>query len=92
LSQAEQLQSTISFFKLDGGPAVAKTSIAPAGKQVKPVRKNYAAHFTHAMPKKTNGGTQPAAAVNADHPARGIALDLSKDVKSDMTDAEFERY
>ena len=48
LSQAEQLQSTIAFFKLDGGSAVAKTGIAPAVKQAKAVQKTHAVHLKHA--------------------------------------------
>ena len=82
LSQAEQLQNTIAFFKLDSGPAVAKTSIAAAGKQAKAVQKTHAAHLKHAAPKKTNGGTQPG----------GVSLNLSKEVKIDMADEEFESY
>ncbi|MFZ0932428.1 MAG: methyl-accepting chemotaxis protein, partial [Syntrophobacteraceae bacterium] len=35
LSQAEQLQNTIAFFKLNGSSAVAKTGIEAAGKQAK---------------------------------------------------------
>ena len=76
LSQAEQLQNTIAFFKLNGGPSVARKAIAAAGKQAK------AAQKTHAAPKKTNGGTQPS----------GVYLNLSKEVKIDMADEEFERY
>ena len=82
LSQAEQLQNTIAFFKLNGGSAVAKTGIAAAGKQAKAVQKTHAAHLKHAAPKKTNGGTQPG----------GVSLNLSKEVKIDMADEEFERY
>jgi methyl-accepting chemotaxis protein len=82
LSQAEQLQSTIAFFKLDGGSAVAKTGIAPAVKQAKAAHRSHAAHLKHAAPKKTNGGAQPS----------GVSLNLSNEVKTDMTDEEFERY
>ena len=83
LSQAEQLQNTIAFFKLNCGSAVAKTVIAAAGKQAKAVQKTHMAHLKHAAPKKTNGGTQPAS---------GVSLNLSKEVKIDMADEEFERY
>jgi methyl-accepting chemotaxis protein len=82
LGQAEQLQNTIAFFKLNGGSAVAKTSIAAAVKQVKTVQKTHAAHSKHAMPKKTNGGAQQS----------GVSLNLSREVKTDMADEEFERY
>ncbi len=82
LSQAEQLQDTIAFFKLNSGPTVAKTSVAPAGKQAKAVQKTQTAHIKHAVPKKTNGTTQP----------NGVSLSLSKEVKIDMADDEFERY
>ena len=82
LSQAEQLQNTIAFFKLNSGSAVAKTGIAAAGKQAKAVQKTHTAHLKHAAPKKTNGGTQPG----------GVSLNLSKEVKIDMADEEFERY
>ena len=82
LSQAEQLQSTIAFFKLDGGSAVARTSIAPGGKQAKAAQKTHAAHLKHTAPRKTNGGTQPS----------GVSLNLSKEVKTDMADEEFVRY
>jgi methyl-accepting chemotaxis protein len=82
LSQAEQLQNTIAFFKLSGGFATAKTSIAAAGKQAKAAQKTHAAHLKHAAPKKTNGGEQPV----------GFSLNLSNEVKTDMTDEEFERY
>ncbi len=82
LSQAEQLQNTIAFFKLNGGSAVAKTGIAAAVKQVKAVQKAHPAHLKNAAPKKTNGTTQPS----------GVSLNMSKEVKTDMTDEEFERY
>ncbi len=82
LSQAEQLQNTIAFFKLDGGPAVAKAGVSAAGKQAKAVQKTHAAPVKHAAPKKTNGGTQPG----------GVSLNLSKEVKIDMADEEFESY
>ncbi len=82
LNQAEQLQNTIAFFKLNGGPAVAKTNIAAAGKQAKAVQKTQAVHFKHAAPQKTNGDTQPG----------GVYLNLSKEVEIDMADEEFERY
>jgi methyl-accepting chemotaxis protein len=81
LGQAEQLQNTIAFFKLNGS-AVASTGIAEAGKQAKAVQKTHLAHSKHAAPQKTNGGTQ----------ARGVYLNLSKEVKIDMADEEFERY
>ncbi len=83
LSQAEQLQNTIAFFKLDGGSSLSKTVIAAAGKQTKAVQKTNTAHSKHAAPKKTNGGTQPTG---------GVSLNLSKEVKMDMADEEFERY
>ncbi len=93
LSQAEQLQTTISFFKLNGDSSVGRTSFAAAGgRQVKPAQKSHGAHSTHGMPKKTNGSKQPSAAVHGDHSAKGFALDLSKDGKADTMDAEFERY
>ena len=82
LSQAEQLQTTIAFFKLNRGSAVAGTGIAPAVKQAKAAHKTHAAHLKHAAPKKTNGGAQPG----------GVTLNLSNEVKTDMTDAEFESY
>ena len=82
LSQAEQLQNTIAFFKLNGGPAVAKAGVAAAGKQAKAVQKTHTVHLKHAAPKKTNGGNQPG----------GVYLNLSKEVKIDMADEEFERY
>ncbi len=82
LSQAEQLQNTIAFFKLNAGSSVAKTGIAAAGKQAKAVQKTPPAHLKHPVPKKSNGGTQPS----------GVSLDLSKEAKADMGDAEFERY
>ncbi len=82
LSQAEQLQSTIAFFKLDGGSTVARTGITPAVKQAKAVQKTHAAHLKHAAPEKTNGGAQPG----------GVSLNLSKEVKTDMSDEEFVRY
>jgi methyl-accepting chemotaxis protein len=82
LGQAEQLQSTIAFFKLNGGLAVAKTSIAAAGKQAKAVQKTHSPHFKHAASKKTNGGVQQS----------GVSLNLSNEAKTDMTDEEFERY
>ena len=82
LSQAEQLQSTIAFFKLNGGSVLAKTSIAAAGKEVRAVQKTHVAHLKHAAPKKTNGGVQKS----------GVSLNLSKEVKTDMADEEFERY
>jgi len=82
LSQAEQLQNTIAFFKLNGGSAVAKTSIAAAVRQVKTVPKTQVAHSKHAAPKKTNGGVQSS----------GVALNLSKETQADMADTEFERY
>ncbi len=82
LSQAEQLQNTIAFFKLNGGSAVTKTVIAATGKQAKAVQKTHPAPLKHAAPKKTNGGTEPS----------GVSLNLSKEVKMDITDEEFERY
>ena len=82
LSQAEQLQNTIAFFKLNSGSAVAKTGIAAPGKQAKALQKTHMAHLKHAAPKKANGGTQPG----------GVSLNLSKEVKIDMADEEFERY
>ncbi len=82
LSQAEQLQNTIAFFKLNAGSAVAKTDIAAAGKQAKAVQKTQPAHLKHPVPKKSNGGAQPS----------GVSLELSKEAKADMGDAEFERY
>ena len=82
LSQAEQLQDTIAFFKLDGGPAVARTGIAATGKQAKAVHRTHAAHLKHPASKKANGGMQPS----------GVSLNLSKEVKIDMVDEEFERY
>jgi methyl-accepting chemotaxis protein len=82
LSQAEQLQNTIAFFKLDGGPAVARTGIAAGGREIKAVRRTHAAYSTHGMQKKTNGGKQPS----------GVSLNLSKEVTTDMADEEFERY
>jgi methyl-accepting chemotaxis protein len=92
LSQAEQLQTTISFFKLNGDSAVGRTSFATGGRQVKPAQKSHGAHSTHGTPKKTNGSKQPSAAIHGDHSAKGFALDLSKDGKADTMDAEFERY
>ncbi len=82
LTQAEQLQNTIAFFKLNAGYAVAKTGIEAAGKQAKAVQKTQVANSKHAAPKKTNGGVQPS----------GVALNLSKGAQVDMADAEFERY
>jgi methyl-accepting chemotaxis protein len=82
LSQAEQLQDTIAFFKVNGGSTVAKTSIALAGKQAKAVQKTHPAHSKQAAPKKTNGTTQP----------NGVSLNLSKEVKIEMADDGFERY
>ncbi len=82
LSQAEQLQNTIAFFKLNGSSAVAKTGIEAAGKQAKAVQKTQVAHLKHAAARKSNGGIQPG----------GVSLNLSKEARADMDDAEFERY
>ncbi len=82
LGQAEQLQNTIAFFKLNGGSAIAKTGIATAGKQAKAAHKTHVAHSKPAMPKKTNGGAQQS----------GVSLNLSNEAKADMADEEFERY
>jgi len=82
LSQAEQLQSTIAFFKLDGGSVIARTGIAPAVKQAKAAHKSHIAHLKQAEPKKINGSAQPG----------GVSLNLSKEVKTDMGDEEFESY
>jgi methyl-accepting chemotaxis protein len=92
LSQAEQLQSTISFFKLNGGSVVARASTTSDGRQAKAIQKGHVGHSTHNMPKKTNGVKQPSSAVHGDHPGNGFHLDLSKDVKPDITDEDFERY
>ena len=82
-SQAEHLKGTISFFKLDDGPAATETGVVAAGRQVKPAPKNRVAQLTHGMPKKLNGGKKSGA---------GVALDLLKDARSDVADEEFERY
>ncbi|SPF41708.1 Methyl-accepting chemotaxis sensory transducer (fragment) [Syntrophobacter sp. SbD1] len=82
LSQAEQLQNTIAFFKLDGGPAVARIGVAAASKQAKAVQKTHVANLKYTAPRKTNGGTWPS----------GVSLNMSKEVKIDMADDDFERY
>jgi len=82
LGQAEQLQNTIAFFKLNGGSAAAKTGIAATGKQAKAVQKTHSAHLKHAASGKSNGGAQ----------AGGVSLNLSKEAKADTADEEFERY
>ena len=82
LGQAEQLQNTIAFFKLNGGSALAKTGIAAAGKQAKAAQKTHVAHSKSAMPKKTNGGAQQS----------GVSLNLAKEDRTEMADEEFERY
>jgi len=96
LGQAEQLQRTIGFFRISG--TVAGPPAAMHRTQFK------AGSGTNAgrLPQRVSGriaGAGPSGAarggLSGEPSARspkGVALDLTKDVKGDMTDEDFERY
>ncbi len=102
LSQAEQLQSTIAFFKIDGGNALSKATLSADHLLNKPGSKVKVAHSTHGMSKmiekgKKSGIVKKASLVHesAESPIHaGVALDLMKEVKGngEMADEDFVKY
>jgi methyl-accepting chemotaxis protein len=85
LTQAEQLQNTIAFFKFDGATTAAKTAISAQARQPKQ-HKVKVAHAVHHTPLKANGHA------HADLHSEGILLDLGTEGKADLSDDDFERY
>ncbi|MDR3568913.1 MAG: methyl-accepting chemotaxis protein [Syntrophobacteraceae bacterium] len=85
LTQAEQLQNSIAFFKFKGSSSVAKTNGRSGEKLLKP-HKTQLARSNRPTPQKANGHTY------GDRPANGILLNLSKETRSDLSDEEFENY
>jgi methyl-accepting chemotaxis protein len=77
-SQADQLQNTISFFKVDG------LDRAVAGTQRSALRPAHHAQIAHVAPKAAKQGGV----------ARGVHLDLGlvAKAKGDNRDAEFEKF
>ncbi|HYA43298.1 MAG TPA: methyl-accepting chemotaxis protein, partial [Syntrophobacteraceae bacterium] len=102
LGQAEQLQNTISFFKIDSGSALPRATL-PADRLLdKTGMKVQAAHSSHGISKIAEKGRKsgrmkkampvPKAAgyrING-----GLALDLSNGVDGDgeMADEDFVKY
>jgi methyl-accepting chemotaxis protein len=76
LTQAEQLQSTIAFFKFEGASG--------GEKQIRP-HKTQPTHPPRSTPPKTNGHGHARS-------ANGIVLALGKEAKVDSIDMEFEQY
>jgi methyl-accepting chemotaxis protein len=99
LGQAEQLQNTIAFFRIDGGTAIARTAGGGSRMPVRAGQKTQIARASHAASRKTDGGRHPGTVVQAlaaPEPvvenAKGLTLNLTKEVKADGQDEEFERY
>ncbi len=85
LTQAEQLQNTIAFFKFDGAASAAMTNISTENRKTSH-HKVQVAHALHRTPPKANGHA------HGEHQGSGVVLDMSKDGKTDLNDEEFERY
>ncbi|MDR3568912.1 MAG: methyl-accepting chemotaxis protein [Syntrophobacteraceae bacterium] len=85
LTQAEQLQNSIAFFKFQGSTSAPRISAMLSDKSGKP-HKTQPMRTAHPAPQKHNGQD------HGDRPGNGIALNLSKEVRSDLADEEFERY
>ncbi|MDH4163984.1 MAG: methyl-accepting chemotaxis protein, partial [Nitrospirota bacterium] len=83
-SQAEQLQETISFFKVDGADREAVRKIA--GKKEKAAKATHQVHVAHLAQAaaKAKQALQPA----------GVALNLGHNGhgKGDGKDEEFEKF
>ncbi len=99
LNQAEQLQTTIAFFKIDGATASgqkARTSEPAQSRIVQGMRTMRPASGAF---RGIEGG-RPASALAQTVPvhdgnrkgSRGLSLDLIQEAKGDMTDEGFERY
>jgi methyl-accepting chemotaxis protein len=85
LTQAEQLQNTIAFFKFDGAASAAMTNISTENRKTSH-HTVQVAHALHRTPPKANGHA------HGEHQGSGVVLDMSKDGKTDLNDEEFERY
>jgi methyl-accepting chemotaxis protein len=86
LTQAEQLQNTIAFFKFEGASGAAGTTMAPGQKHGRP-HKTSPAYTAHPTSRKMNGHDR-----GEHHGGNGIVLNLAKEVTSDPADEEFVRY
>ena len=99
LSQAEQLQKTIGFFRINGaaGSVGVPVSSGRAGQFKAGFRAAGGRLPQHASGRIEGSGLSgparkiPPGEAGSKSP-RGIALDLNRDGKGDMTDEEFERY
>ena len=99
LSQAEQLQKTISFFKINGALAGAGIPVAARhGAHSMAGVRTAAGRVAQHAPGRLEGSGLPGPARKTSpgeagaKPPRGVALDLNRDGKADMTDEDFERY
>jgi methyl-accepting chemotaxis protein len=99
LNQAENLQNTIGFFRIDGASVPERTTTAKDRVQYKVTQNTPSAHLTHGASRKIEGMRPSIAAPKAPtfheghgKTAKGLALDLAKIAKGDATDEDFERY
>jgi len=93
LGQAEQLQRTIGFFKINGSTVVAGTPVATSPAQFKAGFRTSAGHLPQRASGRIGSGVRGGLpGETAARTPKGIALDLSKDGKGEMTDEDFERY
>ena len=99
LNQAEQLQSTISFFKIDGASAAGHKARTRERAQFKAEQGIRSVRSTYGAFKGIEGGrpagalTQTLSVHDGNRKAvRGLNLDLAQEAKGGMTDEDFERY
>jgi len=98
LNQAEQLQSTIAFFKIEGAAAAG----VDTAKDRSPVKSERRIRTVRSMPggsrRREAAGPPFAAAmppaVHEGHAgaSKGFALELAQNLKGDAADEDFERY
>ncbi|MBF0529706.1 MAG: hypothetical protein HQK55_10640, partial [Deltaproteobacteria bacterium] len=98
LGQAEQLQNTVSFFKINSDEAYTKSHLVVNRSQIKAGSKPQTASRTRDASKgsertaPSRPTTRALPGQEAGKPTKGVSLTLGGEGKHDSVDEDFERY
>ncbi|MBF0529705.1 MAG: MCP four helix bundle domain-containing protein [Deltaproteobacteria bacterium] len=98
MGQAEQLQNTVGFFKIDNSETFTKSHLIMNRGQVKTGSRPQTTSLAHDVARGSEGSksSHPAARAlpgqEAKKPTKGVTLTLGGEGKHDSIDEDFERY